>query len=190
MTADTQARLGQIERSGQNHVLRYERHLDHAVERVWAALTEPGELAGWLAAADELELVEGGRIALRWLNAPDDHREWEDRGVELDDSDPAGPARGRITALEPPRLIEYETDKLGFMRWELRPERGGCALTFTNTIELPEGHPPEQTLAGWHIHLDHLAEALDGEAIEWSTWTEDHIAEWAEIRDRYAAELG
>jgi uncharacterized protein YndB with AHSA1/START domain len=67
MTPDTtsQTRLGTIEEAGDKYVLRYERYLDHPVERVWAALTEPDQLAGWLAAADELELAEGGRIALR-----------------------------------------------------------------------------------------------------------------------------
>jgi uncharacterized protein YndB with AHSA1/START domain len=190
MSSDTtsQARLGTIEEAGDKYVLRYERRLDHPVERVWAALTEPDQLAGWLAAADELELVEGGGIALRWLNTADKD-EWKEYGVELGDHDPDTPARGKITRLDPPRLIEYETDLMGEMRWELRADGDGCALTFTNTVELPDGYR-DQTLAGWHIHLDHLAEALAGRPVEWATWTPDHMHEWAEIRDRYVAKLG
>ena len=184
----TQARLGTIEGAGDKQVLRYERRLDHPVERVWAALTDPDELAGWLAAADELELVEGGRIALRWLNTADAD-EWKKYGVELGDHDPDTPARGTITRLDPPRLIVYETDLMGEMRWELRAEGSGCVLTFTNTVELPERFRG-QTLAGWHVHLDHLAEALEGRRVEWSTWTREYIEDWAEIRDRYAAQLG
>lgn len=189
MTPDTtpQARLGTVEEVGGKHVLRYERRLNHPVERVWTALTHPDELAGWLAAAEELELTEGGRIALRWLNVPEDWSEWEKQGVETSDGT-AEVVRGTITRLDPPRLIEYDTDLMGRMRWELRADGGACVLTFTNTAELPDGHPPEQTLAGWHIHLDHLAEALEGRPVEWSTWTEDYMGEWAAIRDRYAAD--
>jgi uncharacterized protein YndB with AHSA1/START domain len=182
-----QAPLGTIEEVGGRHVLRYERRLEHTVERVWAALTEPDQLAQWLAAADELELVEGGRIALRWLNVPDSPQEWEEHGVDLGDVDPAEPATGTITELDPPRVIEYDTDKMGRMRWELRPDGDGCVVAFTNTIELPEGLPAPQTLAGWHIHLDHLADALDGRPVEWSTWTDDHMGDWERIRHRYEA---
>jgi uncharacterized protein YndB with AHSA1/START domain len=186
----TNSRLGTIEKDGDKQVLHYERRLDHPVERVWAALTEPDELRTWLAAADELELTEGGAITLRWLNVPDDPQEWEEQGVEMDDEhDPSTPIRGTITRLEPPHLIEYETDQMGLMRWELRGAGSGCALTFTNTIELREGHPPEQTLAGWHIHLDHLEEALGGAQIDWSNWTEKYMDQWSAIRERYASAL-
>jgi uncharacterized protein YndB with AHSA1/START domain len=185
------ARLGTIEEAGDKHVLRYERQLDHPVERVWAALTEPEQIRGWLAAAEELELAKGGAIVLRWLNVPDDLQEWEGKGVDMpEDHDPAAPVRGTITELDPPHLIEYETDQMGLMRWELRGEGSGCALTFTNTIELPEGHPPEQTLAGWHIHLDHLEEALAGQEADWSNWTEKYMDRWQAIRERYASDSG
>ena len=190
MTQDptVQGRLGTIEEVGEKHVLRYERRLEHPVDRVWAAITEPDELALWLAAADELELVKGGRIVLRWLNIPDSTQEWEEEhGIELGDEDPAEPATGTITELDPPRVIEYDTDKMGLMRWELRPEEDGCVLTFTNTVEFPEGFPTDQTLAGWHIHLDHLVDALAGRPVDWSTWTEDHMEEFDRIRDGYEA---
>jgi len=191
MTQDPalQARLGTIEQAGDRYVLRYERRLEHSVDRVWAALTEPDQLAQWLAAADELELVEGGRITLRWLNVPDSLQEWEEHGIDPGDVDPAEPATGTITELDPPRVIEYDTDKMGLMRWELRPEGDGCVLTFTNTVELPE-ELHTQTLAGWHIHLDHLVDALAGRPVEWSTWTEDHMGGWERIRDRYEARGG
>jgi hypothetical protein len=47
--------------------------------------------------------------------------------------------------------------------------------------------PLEQTLAGWHQHLDTLERALDGEPADWARWTELHMDEWERIRDRYAA---
>jgi uncharacterized protein YndB with AHSA1/START domain len=181
------ARLGTIQEQGSKHVLRYERRLDHPVDRVWSALTEPDELRGWLAAAEGLGLREGGAIALRWLNVPDDTSEWEEKGVEIPEGrDIAAPIRGTITKLDPPHLVEYETDEMGVLRWELRGEGGGCALTFTNTIELPEGHAPEQTLAGWHIHLDHLEMVLAGGEVDWSNWTDKYMEQWEGIRTQYA----
>ncbi|MGH2837204.1 MAG: SRPBCC family protein [Thermoleophilaceae bacterium] len=184
------ARLGTIKEAGDKHELRYERRFDHSVERVWAAITEPDELRGWLAAAEELDLREGGAIQLRWLNVPDDTEEWQDKGIEIpDDHDMSAPVRGTITQLDPPNLIEYETDEMGLMRWELRGEGSGCALTFTNTIELPGGHLPEQTLAGWHIHLDHLDVVLAGGEIDWSNWTDKYMDQWEGIRSQYVAAL-
>ena len=64
-----QAALGTLEQVAGKRVLRFERRLDHPVERVWAALTEPEQLAGWLAAADELELAEGDIAWVRWAPA-------------------------------------------------------------------------------------------------------------------------
>jgi hypothetical protein len=75
------------------------------------------------------------------------------------------------------------------LRWELRETGAGCALTFTNT--LPEDFADEmapQTLAGWHSHLDMLADALDGRPIV--DWSRVSLDEWAEIRDRYVEALG
>ena len=184
------ARLGTIEEAGDRHVLRYERRLDHPVERVWAALTEPEQIRAWLAAADELELTEGGTIVLRWLNVPDDPKEWEGQVEVPDDHDMSAPVRGTITQLDPPHLIEYAADEMGVMRWELRADGEGCALTFTNTIDLPGGHPPEQTLAGWHIHLDHLEDALAGQPADWDNWTEKYMDRWSGIRDRYTGASG
>jgi len=39
-------------------------------------------------------------------------------------------------------------------------------------------------LPGWHIHLDFLDEALDGQAVDWPNWPQER---WQKHRDRYAA---
>jgi uncharacterized protein YndB with AHSA1/START domain len=154
--------------------LRFERRLDHPVRKVWAALTESERLAEWLAEAD-LELVEGGRVELCWQNT-DEHG---NRAV----------ARGRITRLEPPRLLEIDTDIHGLLRWELREDGDGCLLTFTNATPAPEDMLAI-VLAGWHIHLDHLAHSLVGHPVNWPTWAGDHLEHWKELRNWYAEELG
>jgi len=163
---------GTLERAGERYVLRYERRLARPVERVWMALTRPDELVKWLAEAD-IDPTPGGRVELRWLNTDEEGRQ--------------GVARGTITRLEWPHLLEIDTDVHGLLRWELRREgEHACTLTLTVSAELPDDEAPEY-LAGWHIHLDHLAEALAGRPVDWSSWGRDHRPRFAELRDRYAA---
>ena len=51
------------------YILRFERQLRHPVEKVWAALTEPDADRGVVGAGAELELAEGGRARIEWLNS-------------------------------------------------------------------------------------------------------------------------
>jgi uncharacterized protein YndB with AHSA1/START domain len=162
---------GTIEERDGKRILRFERRLEHPVDRVWAALTEPSELVGWLAEA-ELERREGGPIVLRWLNSDEEGNQ--------------AVLHGTITRLEPPRLIEYEGDIHGLLRWELREEGSGCVLTFINETPAPDDFIP-MAAAGWHIHLDHLDAALAGRPVDWPRWDRDHLPAWAALRDRYAA---
>ena len=131
------------------YVLRYDRRLRHPVEKVWAALTDPARVEEWLARA-EVELAAGGRVRLEWLNAD-------------------AVAEGRITRLEPPHAIEFDTDIHGRLLWELQPDGDGTRLTLTVTAELPDDYLAS-VRAGWHSHLDFLEEALDGRPIDWPNW--------------------
>jgi uncharacterized protein YndB with AHSA1/START domain len=160
---------GTLERSGDHRVIRFERRLEHPVERVWRALTDPGEIAKWLALA-ELDLREGGSVVLRWQNTDEDGT--------------TAVARGTVSALEPPRLIEFDTDIHGRLRWELEPDGDGTSLAFTAEVQLPDDYELE-VLSGWHIHLDHLEEVLTGGTIDWPNWDTAHKPEWDRIRERY-----
>ncbi|MFC5751338.1 SgcJ/EcaC family oxidoreductase [Actinomadura rugatobispora] len=154
-------------------LLRFERRLSHPAERVWRALTDPGEISAWLAEA-QLEPRVGSRFQLRWLNAGD--------------QEPAV-ARGTVTAFDPPRLLELDSDIHGTLRWELVPLPGpppATLLVFTSDLEAPEEFIP-QTLAGWHVHLDYLEKALEGARVDWPNWTTDR---WQVHHDRYAESLG
>jgi uncharacterized protein YndB with AHSA1/START domain len=162
---------GTLERRDERQVIRFERRLAHPVERVWRAITEPDEITAWLALA-ELELEEGGRVVLTWQNT--------------DDEGNTAVARGSVSALDPPRLLELETDIHGRLRWELEPAGDGTMLTFTAEVELPADFETE-VIAGWHIHLDHLEEVLDGGTIDWPNWDRDHRPDWERIHESYAA---
>jgi uncharacterized protein YndB with AHSA1/START domain len=171
-TSNSNAADGTLVHRDGTYILRYERHLRHPLVRVWAALTEPEQIAGWLAEAD-LDLVAGGAVELRWLNAPDDDRY-------------AAIARGHVTALEPPHVLELDTDSHGVLRWELRAVPGGTDLTFTVTVAIDR----DQALlnaAGWDVHLSHLDDALAGHPVDWPRWWEEHFPHWEERYEAYAA---
>jgi uncharacterized protein YndB with AHSA1/START domain len=164
---------GTIEKRGDMSVLRYERHLRHPIERVWRAITDPDEIEAWLARAD-VELTSGGRVQLEWLNTDENGKRYEGSYVT-----------GKITALEPPRLIEYDTDVHGLLRWELQSTAEGTDLTLTVTNVIPDD-AVTKTMAGWHVHLDFLEEALEGERVDWPNWPLDR---WAAHHERYVAKL-
>ena len=143
--------------------IRFERRLAHPIEKVWAALTERGELIKWWGDAT-LELVEGGDFKLRWLNTDD-----EGNAVAMN---------ATIASLDPPRVLETggvwastsqsgETidERHAVLRWELESDGDDTILRFTNVVELSDeerGMVP----GGWHYHLDALATGLDGGTVD------------------------
>lgn len=103
--------------AGPGQVLRLERRLRHRPEKVWRALTEPGELAHWFPAAVEGVPDEGAAL----------------RFVFRDGARPS--AAGRITEWDPPRRLAY-TMGAETLRWELSPlPDDGCLLVFTTEVQ-------------------------------------------------------
>jgi uncharacterized protein YndB with AHSA1/START domain len=147
------------------YVLRYERQLRHPIERVWEALTDPEQIEEWWARA-EVELAEGGRARLEWLNGD-------------------AVAEGRITRLEPPNAIEFDTDIHGRLLWELRTDGDRTLLTLTVTAAIPDDHLAS-VRAGWHVHIDFLEDALDGRPVDWPNWPKDR---WQVHFERYEARM-
>jgi uncharacterized protein YndB with AHSA1/START domain len=149
-------------------VIRFERHLAHPVDEVWRALTTPKEMIRWWGEGT-VELVEGGRFDVTWLNTDDEGNR------------PA--MKATITRLDPPRLLETDGDEHGMLRWELEPEGEGTRLRFTSTLELPDEfrtmHP-----AGWHWHLDALETILAGGEVD-----PVNVTGWEAIHERYVAKL-
>jgi uncharacterized protein YndB with AHSA1/START domain len=157
-------RYGTVQELADGYRLRFERQLRHPLERVWAALTSPAQLAQWLAPG-ELELTLGGRVYLAF-------------------TDGDGVIDGQVTALAPPRLLEFTwTDKgndLGLVRWELSADDGGTHLTLTHTVPETARESGLPMLAGWTTLLEQLAALLDGQPLplagdRWQTYY-DHYA--------------
>jgi uncharacterized protein YndB with AHSA1/START domain len=102
---------------GRIEVRRFERRLRHRPEKVWRALTEADELAGWFPARVEGKREKGACLRFRF------------EGEEPD-------AEGRITEWEPPRLFAY-TMGAEMHRWELSPlAEDGCLLVLTSAVVL------------------------------------------------------
>jgi uncharacterized protein YndB with AHSA1/START domain len=152
------SRFGTVHERTDGYQLRFERHLRHPVEKVWAALTNPAQLAQWLAPG-EIELTLGGRVHLAF-------------------TDGESVIAGRVTALAPPRLLEFTwTDKgndRGIVRWELHAVDGGTRLVLTHIIPAAARDFGLPALAGWHSLLEKLAALLDGQPFPRDRWQELH----------------
>jgi uncharacterized protein YndB with AHSA1/START domain len=115
--------------------LRLERRLNHPIERVWRAVTEPAELARWFV----------GEVAWK----PEAGETFEALGE-----------RGSVTALEPPRLLAW-TWGVERYRFELTPDGDGCILVFTHIFNAELG-PAWQHAAGWETYFNRLDAHLAG----------------------------
>ena len=158
------ARLGTVRELADGYQLRFERHFRHPIQKVWAALTTPSDRAEWFAPG-EIELTLGGRVALAF-------------------TDGKSVVNGEVTAIEPPRLLEFtwndNGDDHGSVRWELSSEDEGTHLILTHTLSDASRKFGLPALAGWHTLLEKLAVLLDGES------TSGLSDRWQEFRDHYA----
>ena len=158
------SRFGTVQERADGYQLRFERHLAQPVEQVWIALTDPAQLAQWLAPG-EIELTLGGRVYLAF-------------------TDGEGVIDGRVTAIAPPRLLEFTwTDKgddFGFVRWELMAEGDSTHLVLTHSVPDAARDFGLPALAGWHTLLEQLVALLNGQPVPSAP------GRWQELHDHFA----
>jgi uncharacterized protein YndB with AHSA1/START domain len=125
---------GTLETIDGRPALRFERVLDHPVERVWRAISEPAELERWFPAAAD------------WTPATGETFE-------------AYGATGEVTEAEAPHRLAwtYGADRYSF---ELSDTEGGCRLIFIHVFE--DRSLAAQTAAGWDTYLSRLEPHLAG----------------------------
>jgi uncharacterized protein YndB with AHSA1/START domain len=123
--------------------LVFVRELGHPPERVWAALTEPGELAGWSPFTADRDLAAPGPATLTMIDG--------DTSMDL-------PAE--VTRVEPPALLEYRWGD-DVLRWELSPTADGTRLTLRHTVG--DEDMLAKAAAGWDLCLDVADRRLAGE---------------------------
>lgn len=126
----------------------FERRFAAPRERLWRAITDPEELAGWLALA-EIDLRVGGSIVLKFEDG-DEH--------------------GTITEVLEPELLAYtwnESQTNSLVRFELEPDGDGTRLTLRHTFE---GEVDLSSYGGgWHHHLEQLIAQMAGRPIGWDS---------------------
>jgi len=140
----TNEELGTLRRVNGQLQGRLERLIEHEQQAVWDMLTVPERLAEWLAPGT-IELRPGGAAKLNFT----------DSGTVIDST---------VTAIDPPRLIEYSWSSPGEpsrpVRWETQAAAGGTRLTLT--VSVPESEDIARACAGWEAHLMMLLAAIEG----------------------------
>ncbi|WP_439376728.1 SRPBCC family protein [Amycolatopsis lexingtonensis] len=145
-------------------VLRLERRLKHAPERVWRAITDPAELAHWFPAKVDVELRDGGAIRFTFPG--------EDTSTT-----------GQVVTADPPREFTFVWND-DTLRWLISPDGEGSLLEFTHTFG--RGDPAIAKLAagrnaaGWDVCLDALDARLAGRDFEQPREWHDRMASYVE----------
>lgn len=143
---------GTLTQDGDVATIEFSRRLDASAERVWAALTEPGQLASWLTEGGTFDRSPGGLVSL--------------------DFGEGGIVTGEVKASDPPSLLSYT--------WVF-PDGAESLLTFAlfadgdgTVLQLTHERVPTQTAMGytpgWHAFLDRFDAYLAGGAVP--TWDE------------------
>ncbi|GED70944.1 hypothetical protein BRE01_46460 [Brevibacillus reuszeri] len=150
--------LADIQKAEKGFTARFERHLKHSVENVWAYLTENEKLARWFSELSVDDLREGGSIKFDMQNGTFEEM--------------------KITALDMQAVLEFTWGE-DLVRFELYPEAEGCLLVFKEYINQMTSHTPKD-LAGWHVCLDVIAALLDEREVvsrmeEWKKWYEQYV---------------
>ncbi|OMI40453.1 SRPBCC family protein [Streptomyces sparsogenes] len=162
---------------GGRSALRLERRIARPPEEVWRALTEPALMARWFPAEVRLEARVGGRMDFVFP------------GQDVPDT------QGTVTELDPPRVFAF-TWGADQLRWELRPEGDGCALTLTHTFRDRFG--AASFASGWHTCVSALATLVEGVEPGGPAGTADPgdtagpagPADMAELHERYVEAFG
>jgi uncharacterized protein YndB with AHSA1/START domain len=136
-------RLGDFRHAREGVAVRYDRRLDATSARVWAALTDPLELARWLGGVTVAERNVAVRLG------PD-----------------APTATGRVAYCDPNQLLEVELEWPGesparFVA-EVAELGQGRAIVVLEYRGLPDAVAAERS-AEWHARMDALAAAATGD---------------------------
>lgn len=149
--------------------LVFVRELRHPPEKVWAALTDPGQVGEWAPFTTNRNLGAPGDVTLTMIDG------------EVSEDLP-----GQVTRAERPTLLEYRWGD-DLLRWELASAGSGTQLTLRHTIADQDFVP--KAAAGWHLCLDVMEHLLDGQPVGPIRGRDAMNYGWQELHDAYAREL-
>lgn len=155
-------RLGTLARVGGQHVLRFERLLPHAPDKVWRAVTEAAEMTSWFPAQIKGERAVGAELTFVFSDG--------------------STGTGRVTEWQPPKVFAYTWDG-ELLRWEVQPQAHGCLLVFTTSFQDRAKAPRDAS--GWHFCLQALEASLEN--VPAPAMSDDT---WNAIYEAYVREMG
>lgn len=139
--------------------VRLERLLPGPVERVWAYLTESDKRATWFASG-VFDLRVGGKADLHFDHANlSAEKQTPDEYKDMKSDSP-----GKITRVEPPRLLSYTLGPGGpesEVTFELEP-RGKDVLLVVTHRRIANRKTMVNVASGWDTHVGILADRLNG----------------------------
>jgi uncharacterized protein YndB with AHSA1/START domain len=155
----------QVLKDGEKWTLILVRELRHSPEKVWQALTEPGQLREWAPFVVDASLgAAGSTVSFTWMGA-------------------AGPLETTVTRADAPRALEYSD-----LRWELDPLGSGTRLTLWHSIDR---RFISMGAAGWHICFDVLDRLLSGTPISRIAGADAmKFSGWQRLNAEYAKQFG
>ncbi|RAV00223.1 SRPBCC family protein [Paenibacillus sp. YN15] len=158
--------LAVLQQTKDGYIARFERHLKHSVEKVWASLTENDKLKKWFSELQVEDLRQGGVIKF----------DMQDGTFE----------ELKIIELKLHSVLEYTWGE-DQVRFELFPEADGCRLVLIEKINKLTSHTPKD-LAGWHVCLDVIKALLDEQTLdsrenEWEKWYKEYAQSLNQFRN-------
>ncbi len=137
---------GAMLRTAEGWEVRFERRLKHSQQDVWNAITGPGQMTQWF---DRTEFPKKLKVG---------------ESIQFFHDSFGAKSSGLITALDPPRLIEWTwISDFGpdqKMSWAVEPDGDGSLLILRQMMT--DLTVIARTLAGWHMSLDRMRAMLDG----------------------------
>jgi uncharacterized protein YndB with AHSA1/START domain len=146
--------------------VRFERSYPYPIERVWAAVTRPEELAQWFPSTVSMDPREGGEI--RFSGDPN-----------VDGS------TGTVLAFDPPQRLAFTWggDELHFAL--AATGDAGCSLTLINVLDARDA--AARNAAGWSVCLAQLTTLLTSGASA-GPHSGDAAGSWRSYYDAYLAD--
>jgi uncharacterized protein YndB with AHSA1/START domain len=161
--------------------VRFQRSYNHPVQRLWAAITDSGELTHWFPSQVVIKPKARGAPG---VVPPQVTLKAEPGGtIEFTDDPNAEPRIGTILVYEPPTRLAYTWGE-NELRFELEPiGENGCQLTLIDV--LPASDIAARNAAGWTVCLAELDKFVAGQVADGPH--SDTAEPWREHYDYYVA---
>jgi uncharacterized protein YndB with AHSA1/START domain len=159
----------QVEKENEKWTLVFVRELRHPPEKVWQAITDPGQLREWAPFDADVSMGAVGTVKLTTVGTP--------KPLVSETA---------VTQADAPHVLEYKWGEQD-IRWELEPLGAGTRLTLRHKIDR---RYVSMGAAGWHICLDVLGRFLRGTPIGRIVAGDAMKFGWPRLNEEYAQQFG